>query len=93
VPIYAFTCAGCGSFEVWRPVVQAGAPASASCPGCGCEGRRVFSPPGLALLSRPLRRTLDYEEKSAHEPDVVAGKRGRPLPHKHDPTPPWVMSH
>jgi hypothetical protein len=53
----------------------------------------VFSPPGLALLSRPLRRTLDYEEKSAHEPDVVAGKRGRPLPHKHDPTPPWVMSH
>lgn len=91
MPIYEFTCAGCGSFEVRRSVVEAGA--SASCPCCGCPGRRVFTPPGLALLASPLRRTLDLEEKSRHEPDVVADKRGRPLPHKHEATAPWVMSH
>jgi putative FmdB family regulatory protein len=91
VPIYAFTCAECGPFEVQRPVTEAGAPAS--CPSCRGEARRVFTPPGLALLARPLRKTLDLEEKSRHEPEVVADKRGRPLPHKHEPTAPWVMPH
>jgi len=49
--------------------------------------------PGLALLARPMRRVLDLEEKSAHEPDVATKKRGRPLPHRHAPTPPWVLEH
>jgi hypothetical protein len=53
----------------------------------------VFSPPGLALLARPMRRVLDLEEKSAHEPEVATEKRGRPLGHRHAPTPPWVLEH
>jgi hypothetical protein len=53
----------------------------------------VFSPPGLALLAGPLRSALDSEEKSAHEPDLVTRKTGRPLPHRHRPSPPWVLAH
>jgi hypothetical protein len=53
----------------------------------------VFSPPGLALLARPVRGALDMEEKSAHEPEVVSEKRGRPMPHRHTPSPPWTLGH
>jgi putative FmdB family regulatory protein len=91
MPVYAFTCARCGGFELTRSMAQAAAPAQ--CPTCGTEARRVFTPPGLPLLARPVRRALDWEEKSAHEPKVVAEKRGRPLPHARGPSPPWVLSH
>jgi putative FmdB family regulatory protein len=91
VPLYAFDCAGCGPFELVRPMADAGAPCT--CPACGTQARRLFTPPGLALLARPVRRALDMEEKSAFEPDVVATKRGRPLPHGRHHGPPWVLSH
>jgi len=91
VPVYAFTCAGCGPFDLVQPMAEAGA--SARCPACGREARRVFTPPGLALLARPVARVLDMEEESAHEPAVVSEKRGRPLPHRHAPTPPWTLGH
>jgi hypothetical protein len=74
-----------------RPMAEAGAPAR--CPECGRGARRVFSPPGLALLARPVRRALDREEKSANEPEVVSEKRGRPMPHRHAPSPPWTIGH
>jgi predicted nucleic acid-binding Zn ribbon protein len=67
--------------------------AAADCPDCGAEARRVYTPPGLALLGAPVRGALDREERSAHEPDVATKKDGRPLPHRHAPSPPWVMSH
>jgi len=89
--IYAFTCEGCGPFELLRPMAEAGAPAE--CPRCGTTARRVFTPPGLALLAAPMRRVLNEEDKSAHAPDVVTQRRGRPLPHRHEPSPPWVLSH
>lgn len=91
MPVYAFTCAACGPFDVVRPMVEAGAPAD--CPSCGGDARRVFSPPGLVLLAAPVRRALDLQEKSAHEPDVVMQKRGRPMPHRHAPSPPWTVGH
>jgi putative FmdB family regulatory protein len=91
VPIYAFTCGLCGAFEVTRGMAQAAAPVS--CPSCGGEARRVFTPPALALLSKPVRSLLDLEQKSAHEPAVVSEKTGRPRPHTHEPTPPWTLSH
>jgi putative FmdB family regulatory protein len=91
MPVYAFTCAGCGGFELTRPMVQAAAPAR--CPTGGRAAGGVYPPPGLAVLARPVRRALDIEEKSAHEPVVVGEKRGRPLPHRHSPPPPWVLSH
>jgi putative FmdB family regulatory protein len=91
VPVYAFICEGCGPFDLSRPMSESGA--EAACPMCGAGARRVFTPPGLALLARPVRRALEVEEKSAHEPDVAREKRGRPLPHAHGPGPPWVLSH
>jgi putative FmdB family regulatory protein len=91
MPVYAFDCGGCGPFEVVRPMADA--TSGARCPACGAEARRVFTPPGVARLAAPVRRARDHEEKSAHEPDVVSAKRGRPLPHSHGPTPPWVLSH
>ena len=91
MPVYAFTCAGCGLFDVVRPMAQVGAPAR--CPACGGDARRVFTPPGVTLLARRVHRALDMEEKSAHEPEVVSQKRGRPLPHWHAPTPPWTLGH
>jgi len=91
VPIYAFTCEGCGPFELMRPMAESAAPAR--CPSCGAGARRVFTPPGLALLAAPLRRMLDEEHRSAHEPDVVTERRGRSMPHRHEPAPPWVLSH
>jgi putative FmdB family regulatory protein len=93
MPIYAFDCRACGPFEIVRPMAQAGSPAA--CPGCSGEARRRFTPPGLALVERPLRRALDREEKSAHEPDVATRKDGSAMPHlhAHGHAPPWVMSH
>ena len=91
MPVYAFTCESCGSFDLVRPMAEAGA--MAACPSCGVEARRVFTSPGLVRLARPVRRALDADEKSAHEPDLVSEKGGRPLPHYHAPSPPWVLSH
>ena len=91
MPIYAFTCGGCGPFDLTRSVAEAGA--GAECPVCGQEARRLFSPPGLARLARPLRVALEREEQSADAPDVVTRKRGLPLPHGHGAAPPWVLSH
>jgi putative FmdB family regulatory protein len=91
MPVYAFTCAACGGFDVVRPMAASDEPAR--CPECGSHARRVFSPPGLALLARPVRLGLDLEEKSAHEPEVVTQKRGRPMPHRHAPSPPWAVGH
>jgi hypothetical protein len=65
----------------------------ARCPSCGAGAQRVFTPPGLALLAAPFRHALEAEHRSAHEPDVVSERRGRPMPHRHEPTPPWVLSH
>jgi hypothetical protein len=51
----------------------------------------VFTPPRLTRLATPVRRALETEEASAHEPRVVTGKRGRPLRQRREPVPPWVM--
>jgi putative FmdB family regulatory protein len=78
MPLYAFTCAACGPFEAFRPAAEAAA--AFMCPVCGGAARRRYTPPGLALLPAGLRRARDREEKSAHEPEVVTTKTGRPMP-------------
>jgi len=89
MPVYVFTCPDCGSFELTRPMTEAGS--RACCPDCDREARRVFTPPRLARLAAPMRRALDTEEGSAHEPRVVTEKRGRPLRRRPEPAPPWVL--
>jgi len=60
------------------------------CPTCQGEARRVFTSPRLSRLATPVRRALETEEASAHEPRVVTEKRGRPL-RRREPVPPWVL--
>lgn len=91
MPLYEFSCPACGPFELVRPMADAAA--AAACPACGSEARRVLTPPHLTVLARPLRAALEWEERSAHEPDVVDEKRGRRLPHGHAPAPPWIVGH
>lgn len=93
MPVYAYTCPACGGFDLWRDASAAGAPAA--CPACGSDASRRFTPPGVTRTGAPLRRTLEAEERSAHEPAVVGRpSSGRPLPgHTHGGHPPWVLGH
>jgi putative FmdB family regulatory protein len=77
MPVYVFACPECGPFELARPMAEAGS--RVRCPACERQARRVFTPPRLARLAAPVRRALEAEEASAHEPRVVTEKRGRPL--------------
>lgn len=77
MPGYVFACPECGPFELARPMAEADR--RAYCPACQRQARRVFTPPRLPRLAAPVRRALETEEASAHEPRVVTGKRGRPL--------------
>jgi putative FmdB family regulatory protein len=89
MPVYAFSCQACGLFELSRPMAETGK--AARCPNCLREARRVFTPPALTRLARPVRQVLEKEEASAHEPHVVTQKAGRPLPQRRSPAPPWVV--
>ena len=89
MPVYVFACQECGSFELARPMAEASS--RTCCPTCEREARRVFTPPRLTRLATPVRRALDTEEASAHEPRVVTEKRGRPLRRRRESAPPWVL--
>jgi putative FmdB family regulatory protein len=89
MPVYVFACPVCGRFELTRPMALAAE--GARCPDCRNEARRVFTPPSLPALASGVRRALEAEEASAHEPRVVAEKRGRPMPRPVEATPPWVL--
>jgi hypothetical protein len=55
----------------------------------------VYTPPGLVKTPAPVRKAREFEEKSAHEPEVAREPQGRPLPfarHGHR-NPPWVADH
>jgi putative FmdB family regulatory protein len=78
--IYEYRCDDDGPFELSRPLGTQ--PASAPCPACGSEARRVFSTPMLRLQPRALVAAVDHAERSRHEPEVVtslppAGARRR----------------
>jgi putative FmdB family regulatory protein len=87
--MYVFDCRSCGPFEVSRPMAEAGS--GAACPSCHNAARRVFTSPGITRLARPLRRAMETEEASAHEPRVVTEKHGRPLRQRPQPVLPWVL--
>ena len=89
MPVYVFACDEDGSFELARPMAEANS--RACCPTCQREARRVFTPPRLTRLAAPMRRALETEEASAHEPRVATEKRGRPLRQHREPVPPWIM--
>lgn len=78
MPVYRFSCAVCGPFDLVRPMRESGSPSD--CPGCAGPGRRVFGAPALRSLSAGLRRALDAQHRSADTPDVVTAPPPRTRP-------------
>jgi putative FmdB family regulatory protein len=78
---YQYRCAGCGTFDVIRPIGQA--LTEERCEACGDQARRVFTAPMLTRTPAPLARALRAQEAGAHEPRVVSKvppARRRPAP-------------
>jgi putative FmdB family regulatory protein len=69
VATYEYRCDDCGRFD--RQLPMGAAPASAPCPACGRDARRVFSPPLTNRTPRPLAAMLAREEASRDHPEVV----------------------
>jgi len=51
MPIYDYTCKGCGPFEAQRSHTEAGTPAA--CPDCGEPSERQWSVPVVASNGNP----------------------------------------
>jgi putative FmdB family regulatory protein len=92
MPLYAFECGVCGTFEERRPLAESSSPSR--CPVCMGPGRRLYTPPGLVRTPAHVRQARHLEEKSAHEPEVVqglpSGLPGRPLRAPAHATPTWA---
>ncbi|MGN9837280.1 FmdB family zinc ribbon protein [Nonomuraea sp. H19] len=75
---YQYHCAGCGPFDVRRPLGEARP--EEPCEACGHHSRRVYTSPMLTRTPTALARALHAQEASAHEPRVVsevpASRRG-----------------
>jgi putative FmdB family regulatory protein len=67
--VYEYTCDECGQFDIRLAIGTA--PAGYHCPGCARTARRVFSPPMLGQLPKPLGALLEREEQSRDAPDVA----------------------
>jgi putative FmdB family regulatory protein len=70
MPIYEYDCAEHGVFEVHRAVADFAAPGV--CPACGRSSMRVLSPPRLRCTPATHRIANERNERSQHEPKVVA---------------------
>ncbi|MGE3287677.1 MAG: FmdB family zinc ribbon protein [Pseudonocardia sp.] len=75
MPTYGYDCARCGTFDLIRPMAQAGD--AALCPVCGASGRRIWAAPALRSGDPALRRALDASAASADAPPVVDRVPGR----------------
>jgi putative FmdB family regulatory protein len=72
MPLYEYECSEHGVFDEHRTMVES--EASASCPACGCDARRILSPPRLKCTARAESTARDRNERSRHEPRVVAAE-------------------
>lgn len=72
---YQYRCAGCGPFDLMRPMGEA--TPQERCAGCGATARRVYTAPSLHRPGDQLNRALAASEASAHEPQIVERLPGR----------------
>ena len=78
MPSYEYTCGDCGPFTVHLSMQDV--TPTADCPTCDCRARRVYTAPSTRRTAPGLRRALDAQEASRHEPPVVEAippRRGR----------------
>jgi putative FmdB family regulatory protein len=83
--LYEYGCEHDGRFEARYPLGTA--PASAACPACGTDARRVFSSPMLLTQPRELVAAIDHAEKTRESPDVVTSLPPAPA-HRRQPMAP-----
>ncbi|MDP9149504.1 MAG: zinc ribbon domain-containing protein, partial [Myxococcota bacterium] len=81
MPIYEYECVLHGVFDEARSMKEAHAPAV--CVTCGQEATRIVSLPNLRSMVASQLRARDRNERSRHEPKVLAGdaltaERGQP---------------
>src|SRR5580658_5190095 len=72
MPLYEYECREHGIFDEHRTMDES--EASASCPACGGDARRILSAPRLRCTARAESTARDRNERSSHEPRVVAAK-------------------
>lgn len=77
---YEYRCSDCGRFEQRMPMGTAAA--SAVCPSCGEDAKRLFSVPMTYRTPKPVATMLAREEASRDHPEVVdrVPPRRRPRP-------------
>ena len=73
--LYEFVCPSCGTFELHRPI--SAETTSAPCPTCSAASGRRWTSPATSLLTPGMRRMLDAQDASRHEPQVVTSVPGR----------------
>lgn len=76
MPVYVFRCHRCGRFDAEHPM--ASVPGSCPCLSCGDPARRIITAVALSQAGSPRRRAVEAAERSAEEPQVVAGPPPRP---------------
>lgn len=89
MPVYAFSCATCGPFELRRPADQSGVPLA--CPECSAPAKRVYTVPGIpsragALGTATERERATMRRAATGEPSRTGRPPGLPVPrspHRH----------
>jgi putative FmdB family regulatory protein len=69
MPTYEFHCPTCGPFEFRRSMQET--TSIARCPTCEASSTRVYTVPATPQVSPGLRRMLEAQDASRHEPHVV----------------------
>ncbi|MMZ55119.1 Zinc ribbon domain protein [compost metagenome] len=93
MPIYEYRCRECGDFEKWLTMQETGL--SVECPTCDEQAERVFSAPGLMIMSHNIRKRIEY----GAEPKVMSKQELDMKPHYHrhshkkEPSRPWQIGH
>ncbi|WP_413441725.1 FmdB family zinc ribbon protein [Synechococcus sp. MIT S1220] len=87
MPIYEFECQSgqCKTYEVWRSIDNRST--DTNCPECGCQGKRIFSPP--MTLSSSLRLKKESDEPKIVRRENVESKRPRL---RQSDSRPWMLN-
>jgi len=78
MPIYRYSCDGCGQFDKMVPMSMSSEPSP--CPSCNSQAKRTLTAPFLASASRNLIKASERNELARHEP-----KQSSQIERKHKP--------
>ncbi|MBE9062557.1 FmdB family zinc ribbon protein [cf. Phormidesmis sp. LEGE 11477] len=89
MPLYDYSCNGCGPFEVWHKMAETAVPRN--CPDCDAIASRIFTAPNISLGSSSLLKKVGSPEprlvKRQSEPAKPRNQATRPGSR------PWMIGH